>query len=79
LVSKRAISPAAVKSGFTARLIRKADQRFDAHLARLKKCKSHPPLALVAEFPDGAPVVLSGIAEEESTPRPSGRKQHARG
>jgi hypothetical protein len=33
---------------------------------------------LIAEFPDRAPVVLSGIAEEESTPRPSGRKQHAR-
>ena len=34
-------------------------------------------LSLVAEFPDRAPVVLSGIAEEESTPRPSGRKQRA--
>jgi hypothetical protein len=34
-------------------------------------------LSLVAEFPDRAPVVLSGIAEEEPTPRPSGRKQQA--
>ena len=34
-------------------------------------------LSLVAKFPDRAPVVLSGIAEEDPTPKPTSRKQHA--
>jgi hypothetical protein len=33
-------------------------------------------LSLVAEFPDRAPVVLSGIAEIEAPPR-STRRRHA--
>lgn len=32
-------------------------------------------LDLVAEFPDRAPVVLSGIAEEEPKPKPRNRKR----
>lgn len=35
--SSRAISQVDPKSGSTGSLIRKADGRFDAHLARLKK------------------------------------------
>jgi hypothetical protein len=31
-------------------------------------------LSLVAQFPDRAPVVLSGIAEEEPGPKPASRK-----
>ena len=31
-------------------------------------------LSLVAEFPDRAPVVLSGIAEDDPEPKPTGRK-----
>lgn len=32
-------------------------------------------LSLVAEFPDSGPVVLSGLAEDEPAPKPSGRRQ----
>jgi hypothetical protein len=35
-------------------------------------------LSLVAKFPDRAPVVLSGIAEIEPDPKPTGRKAHSR-
>jgi hypothetical protein len=31
-------------------------------------------LSFVAEFPDRAPVVLSGIAEDDPEPKPTGRK-----
>lgn len=31
-------------------------------------------LSLVAEFPDRPPVALSGIAEDDPTPKPAGRK-----
>lgn len=32
-------------------------------------------LSLVAEFPDRDPVVLSGISEDESDPKPGGKKR----
>ena len=32
-------------------------------------------LSLVAEFPDRNPVILSGIAENEPDPKPTGRKR----
>ena len=32
-------------------------------------------LSLVAEFPDRDPVVLSGIAENQPDPKPTGRKR----
>jgi hypothetical protein len=32
-------------------------------------------LSLMVEFPDRAPVVLSGIAEDEPDHKPSGRRQ----
>jgi hypothetical protein len=31
-------------------------------------------LSLVAEFPDRAPVVLSGIAQDEPEPKPTSRR-----
>jgi DNA-binding XRE family transcriptional regulator len=34
-------------------------------------------LSLIAEFPDRDPVVLSGISEDEPTPRPGRKHAHA--
>src|SRR5580700_7122106 len=66
--------------GITQDSVSRLEKRSDLLLSTLRKTVKAMGgnLSLVAEFPDRAPVVLSGIAEEESTPGPSGRKQYAR-
>jgi transcriptional regulator with XRE-family HTH domain len=66
--------------GVTQDSVSRLEKRSDLLLSTLRKTVQAMGgnLSLVAEFPDRAPVVLSGIAEEDSTPGPSGRKQHAR-
>ena len=65
--------------GVTQDSVSRLEKRSDLLLSTLRKTVQAMGgnLSLVAEFPDRAPVVLSGIAEEEPTPRPSGRKQQA--
>ena len=65
--------------GVTQDSVSRLEKRSDLLLSTLRKTVQAMGgnLSLVAKFPDRAPVVLSGIAEEEPTPRPSGRKQHA--
>jgi len=65
--------------GVTQDSVSRLEKRSDLLLSTLRKTVQAMGgnLSLLAKFPDRAPVVLSGIAEEESTPRPSGRKQHA--
>jgi transcriptional regulator with XRE-family HTH domain len=65
--------------GVTQDSVSRLEKRSDLLLSTLRKTVQAMGgnLSLLAKFPDRAPVVLSGIAEEEATPRPSGRKQHA--
>jgi len=65
--------------GVTQDSVSRLEKRSDLLLSTLRKTVQAMGgnLSLLAKFPDRAPVVLSGIAEEESTPRPSGRKRHA--
>ena len=65
--------------GVTQDSVSRLEKRSDLLLSTLRKTVQAMGgnLSLLAKFPDRAPVVLSGIAEEESTPRPSGRKQRA--
>jgi transcriptional regulator with XRE-family HTH domain len=65
--------------GVTQDSVSRLEKRSDLLLSTLRKTVQAMGgnLSLVAEFPDRAPVVLSGIAEEESTLRRSGRKQQA--
>ena len=62
--------------GVTQDSVSRLEKRSDLLLSTLRKTVQAMGgnLSLVAEFPDRAPVVLSGIAEDEPTPRPSGRK-----
>src|SRR5258706_3022773 len=62
--------------GITQDRVSRLEKRSDLLLSTLRKTvrAMGGNLSLVAEFPDRAPVVLAGIAEEESTPRPSRRK-----
>lgn len=57
--------------------ISKLEKRSDLLLSTLRKTVAAMggSLSLVAEFPDRAPVVLSGIAEDEPDPKPNGRKR----
>jgi len=65
--------------GITQDSVSRLEKRSDILLSTLRKSVQAlgGKLSLIAEFPDRAPVVLSGIAEEDPAPKPSGRKQHA--
>ena len=65
--------------GVTQDSVSRLEKRSDLLLSTLRKTVQAMGgnLSLVAEFPDRAPVVLSGIAEDDRGPKPSGRK-HAR-
>ncbi len=65
--------------GITQDGVSRLEKRSDLLLSTLRKSVQAlgGKLSLVAEFPDRAPVVLSGIAEDEPSPKPTGRKQHA--
>jgi transcriptional regulator with XRE-family HTH domain len=56
--------------------VSKLEKRADLMISTLRKTVEAMggSLSLVAEFPDRAPVVLSGIAETEAAPKPAGRK-----
>jgi len=61
--------------GITQDSVSRLEKRSDLLLSTLRKTVEAMGgnLSLVAEFPDRAPVVLSGIAGDD--PRPKGRKQ----
>jgi hypothetical protein len=63
--------------GITQDSVSRLDQRTDLLLSTLRKSVEAMGgrLSLVAEFPDRAPVVLSGIASDVSLAEPSGRKK----
>jgi transcriptional regulator with XRE-family HTH domain len=69
--------------GITQDSVSRLEKRSDLLLSTLRKSVKAlgGKLSLVAEFPDRAPVVLSGIAEEEAdpTPKPNGRKRQSHG
>jgi transcriptional regulator with XRE-family HTH domain len=56
--------------------VSKLEKRTDLMISTLRKTVEAMggSLSLVAQFPDRAPVVLSGIAEAEPGSKPSGRK-----
>src|SRR5260370_38083248 len=56
--------------------VSKLEKRADLMISTLRKTVEAMggSLSLVAEFPDHAPVVLSGIAEVEPAGKPTGRK-----
>ena len=62
--------------GITKDSLSRLEKRSDLLLSTLRKTVKAMGgnLSLVAEFPDRGPVVLSGIAEDETAPKPTGRK-----
>src|SRR5713101_4104804 len=62
--------------GITQDSVSRIEKRSDLLLSTLRKTVKAlgGNLSLVAEFPDRAPVVLSGIADDGPGPKPSGRK-----
>jgi transcriptional regulator with XRE-family HTH domain len=62
--------------GITQDSVSRLEKRSDLLLSTLRKAVEAlgGELSLVAEFPDRAPVVLAGIAEDESPQKPTGRK-----
>jgi transcriptional regulator with XRE-family HTH domain len=66
--------------GITQDNVSRLEKRSDLLLSTLRKTikAMGGKLSLVAEFPDRAPVVLSGIAEDDLGPKPIGRKDRAR-
>src|SRR6266852_1411668 len=64
------------KLGITQDSVSRLEKRSDLLLSTLRKTVKAMGgnLSLVAEFPDRAPVVLSGIAEDDRGPKPTGRK-----
>jgi DNA-binding XRE family transcriptional regulator len=62
--------------GTTQDSVSRLEKRSDLLLSTLRKTVQAMggKLSLVAEFPDRAPVVLAGIAEEGSGPKAAGRK-----
>jgi len=62
--------------GITQDSVSRLEKRSDLLLSTLKKTVQAMGgnLSLVAEFPDRAPVVLSGIAGDDPEPKPRGRK-----
>jgi DNA-binding XRE family transcriptional regulator len=67
----------AKKLGITQDSVSRLEKRSDLLLSTLRKTVEAMGgnLSLVAEFPDREPVVLSGIAEDESGPKPAGRRR----
>jgi transcriptional regulator with XRE-family HTH domain len=64
--------------GITQDSVSRLEKRSDLLLSTLRKTVEAMggSLSLIAEFPDRAPVVLAGIAEDEPEPRkPNGRKR----
>ena len=71
----------AKKLGITQDSVSRLEKRSDLLLSTLRKTVEAMGgnLSLVAEFPDRAPVVLSGIAEDNpALKKPNGAKTHAR-
>ena len=67
----------AKKLGITQDSVSRLEKRSDLLLSTLRKTVEAMGgnLSLVAEFPDRAPVVLSGIAEDDPAPsKPTGRR-----
>ena len=62
--------------GITQDSVSRLEKRSDLLLSTLRKAVEAlgGELSLVAEFPDRAPVVLAGIAEDEPPQKPTGRK-----
>jgi transcriptional regulator with XRE-family HTH domain len=65
--------------GVTQDSVSRLEKRSDLLLSTLRKTVEAMGgnLSLVAEFPDRAPVVLSGIAEDERRPKPTNRRRVA--
>src|SRR5580700_2361885 len=65
--------------GITQDSVSRLEQRSDLLLSTLRKTVEAMGgnLSLVAEFPDRAPVVLSGIAEDDRRPKPTSRRRVA--
>jgi transcriptional regulator with XRE-family HTH domain len=63
--------------GITQDSVSRLEKRSDLLLSTLRKAVEAlgGELSLVAEFPDRAPVVLAGIADDEPPQKPTGRKQ----
>jgi transcriptional regulator with XRE-family HTH domain len=62
--------------GVTQDSVSRLEKRSDLLLSTLRKTVQAMGgnLSLIAEFPDRAPIVLSGIAEDDPGPKPSSRK-----
>jgi transcriptional regulator with XRE-family HTH domain len=69
----------AKKLGITQDSVSRLEKRSDLLLSTLRKTVEAMGgnLSLVAEFPDRAPVVLSGIAEDDARPKPASRRRVA--
>jgi transcriptional regulator with XRE-family HTH domain len=67
------------KLGVTQDSVSRLEKRSDLLLSTLRKTVAAMGgnLSLVAEFPDRAPVVLSGIAEDDPRPKPASRRRVA--
>ena len=68
--------------GITQDSVSRLEKRSDLLLSTLRKTVQAMggKLSLVAEFPDRPPVALSGIADNDTTSKPTGRKHaHAHG
>ena len=67
------------KLGVTQDSVSRLEKRSDLLLSTLRKTVAAMGgnLSLVAEFPDRAPVVLSGIAEDDPRPKPANRRRVA--
>ena len=65
--------------GVTQDSVSRLEKRSDLLLSTLRKTVEAMGgnLSLVAEFPDRAPVVLSGIAGDAPSPKPTGRRRVA--
>ena len=65
--------------GVTQDSVSRLEKRSDLLLSTLRKTVEAMGgnLSLVAEFPDRAPVVLSGIAEDDPRPKPTSRRRVA--
>jgi DNA-binding XRE family transcriptional regulator len=62
--------------GITQDSVSRLEKRSDLWLSTLRKTVKAlgGNLFLIAEFPDRAPIILSGIADDEPGSRPAGRK-----
>jgi transcriptional regulator with XRE-family HTH domain len=77
---KRTQVQLAKKLGVTQDSVSRMEQRSDLLLSTLRKTVEAMGghLSLVAEFPDHAPVVVSGFADTEIKPKRKSRKKRAR-